>query len=78
MCMVFDMNGAGLAQMDMDLIRFIVNAFKIYYPNLLSWMLIFNMPWILQGQCPSCHGDCYYIYIPIIYSGLEDCARLAG
>ncbi len=43
------MTGAGLAQMDMDLVKFIVNAFKIYYPNLLSWLLVYNMPWILQG-----------------------------
>ena len=76
MCMVFDMNGAGLAQMDMDLVRFIVNAFKIYYPNLLSWLLIYNMPWVLQGQWPSCYGDCHYI--SPIYSCLEDSAGLAG
>lgn len=49
LCMVFDMTGAGLAQMDMDLIKFVVNSFKIYYPNLLSWLLVYNMPWILQG-----------------------------
>jgi len=50
MCMVFDMNGAGLSNMDMDLVRFIMNCFKTYYPNLLEWMLIFNMPWVLQGR----------------------------
>ena len=36
MCMIFDMAGAGLAQMDMDLMRFIVNCFKTYFPSLLG------------------------------------------
>lgn len=46
--------------MDMELVRFIVNCFKIYFPDLLEWLLVYNMPWILQGekalpwyQCPS-------------------------
>ena len=49
MCMIFDMTGSGLAQMDMELMRFIVNCFKIYFPDLLSVLLVYNMPWILQG-----------------------------
>ena len=48
--MVFDMSGAGLNQMDMDLVRFIINCFKIYFPDLLEWLLVFNIPWILQGR----------------------------
>ena len=49
MCMVFDMTGAGLSNMDMDLVRFVVNCFKIYFPDLLQWLLVYNMPWVLQG-----------------------------
>ena len=47
--MIFDMTGAGLAQMDMDLVRFVVNCFKIYFPNILAALLVYNMPWVLQG-----------------------------
>ncbi len=36
MCVIFDMEGAGLSNMDMNLIRFVVNCFKIYFPNLLG------------------------------------------
>ena len=50
MCMIFDMTGSGLSQMDMELMRFIVNCFKIYFPDLLAFLLVFNMPWILQGE----------------------------
>ena len=49
MLMMFDMTGAGLAQMDMDLVRFVVNSFKIYFPNILAALLVYNMPWVLQG-----------------------------
>ena len=47
--MIFDMTGSGLAQMDMELIRFIVTCFKLYFPDLLGFLLVYNMPWILQG-----------------------------
>ena len=50
MLMIFDMTGAGLAQMDMDLVRFVVNSFKIYFPNILAALLVYNMPWVLQGK----------------------------
>ena len=50
MCMIFDMTGSGLSQMDMELMRFIVNSFKIYFPDILAILLVYNMPWILQGQ----------------------------
>lgn len=48
--MIFDMTGSGLSQMDMELMRFIVNSFKIYFPDILAILLVYNMPWILQGQ----------------------------
>lgn len=49
MCVLFNMIDAGLSNMDMELVRFIVNCFKIYFPDLLEWLLVLNMPWILQG-----------------------------
>ena len=48
--MIFDMTGSGLSQMDMELMRFIVNCFKLYFPDLLAILLVFNIPWILQGM----------------------------
>ena len=63
MCMIFDMTGCGLSQMDMELMRFIVNCFKIYWPDLLHILLVYNMPWILQGWLDSIlHVVCMYIY----------------
>jgi hypothetical protein len=65
MLMIFDMTGAGLAQMDMDLVRFVVNSFKIYFPNILAALLVYNMPWVLQGTYQ--YEDSSSFYPTILY-----------
>ena len=35
--------------MDMEMVRFFVNCFKIYFPDAIQWLLVYNMPWVLQG-----------------------------
>ncbi|KAL8561547.1 hypothetical protein ACOMHN_024783 [Nucella lapillus] len=46
---LFDMTDAGLSNLDMDFIRFILTCFKLYYPTLLEKMLIYEMPWIFNA-----------------------------
>ncbi|XP_021356599.1 motile sperm domain-containing protein 2-like isoform X2 [Mizuhopecten yessoensis] len=46
---VFDMSQAGLSNLDMDLIKFVITCFKIYYPTLLGYMLIYEMPWLFNA-----------------------------
>ncbi|XP_053863347.1 motile sperm domain-containing protein 2 isoform X1 [Malaclemys terrapin pileata] len=46
---VFDMAETGVSHIDLDFIRFIINCFKIYYPNYLSKIVIFEMPWIMNA-----------------------------
>ncbi|XP_058147785.1 motile sperm domain-containing protein 2 isoform X1 [Dasypus novemcinctus] len=46
---MFDMSESGLSSIDMDLIRFIINCFKVYYPKYLSKIVIFDMPWIMNA-----------------------------
>ncbi|KAK7496486.1 hypothetical protein BaRGS_00012138 [Batillaria attramentaria] len=46
---LFDMSDAGLSNLDMDLIRFILTCFKQYYPTLLEKLLIYEMPWIFNA-----------------------------
>lgn len=45
----FDMQSAGMSNMDMDLIKRMVDTFKLYYPNSLNYIMIFEMPWILNA-----------------------------
>lgn len=46
---IFDMSEAGLSCIDMDLIKYIINCFQVYYPRLLSKMLMYEMPWIMNA-----------------------------
>lgn len=46
---VFDMMDTGLGNMDMEIIKFIINLFKYYYPNCLAYILVFELPWILTA-----------------------------
>jgi len=46
----FDMAGTGLATMDLDFVRRIVETFKLYYPNTLNYILVYELAWVLNGK----------------------------
>ncbi|KAH8378932.1 hypothetical protein KR009_002140 [Drosophila setifemur] len=46
---VFDMAGTGLATMDLDFVKRIVETFKLYYPNALNYILVFELAWVLNA-----------------------------
>lgn len=46
----FDMEGCGLANMDMEFTKYLIGLFKQYYPYFLNYILIFEMPWVLNGE----------------------------
>lgn len=45
----FDMEGCGLTNMDMDLIKYLIGLFKEYYPYFLNYIIIFEMAWVLSA-----------------------------
>ncbi|GLG92527.1 Uncharacterized protein GBIM_00206 [Gryllus bimaculatus] len=45
----FDMAETGLANMDMDFTKYLISLFKQYYPDFLNYIIIFEMPWILNA-----------------------------
>jgi len=47
-CIVFDCNGAGITNVDIDLLSFIVSTLRDYYPTLLKSVLVNELPWVLQ------------------------------
>lgn len=47
-CIVFDCNGAGITNVDLDLLSFIVSTLRDYYPMLLKSVVVNELPWILQ------------------------------
>ncbi|XP_056157426.1 motile sperm domain-containing protein 2-like [Lampris incognitus] len=46
--MVLDMSESGLGNVDMDFMKYIINCFQVYYPRLLSKMIIYGIPWIMN------------------------------
>lgn len=45
----FDMDGCGLSNMDMELIKYMISLFKLYYPAFLNYIVVFQMPWVLNA-----------------------------
>ena len=46
--LLFDCSGAGLKNVDMDMIKFLINIFQNYYPNMLGKILVYDLPWIIN------------------------------
>ncbi|XP_054161632.1 motile sperm domain-containing protein 2-like [Oppia nitens] len=47
-CIVFDCNGAGISNVDTDLLSFIVHSFQDYYPMVLQSVIIHELPFLLN------------------------------
>lgn len=48
-CMIFDMSGFSMQNMDYGFVRFLLNCFQNYYPEMLGIALIVGAPWIFYG-----------------------------
>jgi len=46
---MFDCRGAGLKNMDMEFVQFLIGTLKDYYPDPLNYILVFEMPWVLNA-----------------------------
>ncbi|XP_017788200.1 PREDICTED: motile sperm domain-containing protein 2-like [Habropoda laboriosa] len=44
----FDMSDTGILNMDMEFTKYLIGLCKNYYPNFLNYIIIFEMPWILN------------------------------
>ncbi|XP_075228538.1 motile sperm domain-containing protein 2-like [Lycorma delicatula] len=45
----FDMQDTGLSNMDLEYTKYLIGLCKSYYPNFLNYILIFEMPWVLNA-----------------------------
>ncbi|KAF9920256.1 hypothetical protein FBU30_009959 [Linnemannia zychae] len=48
-CLVFDMTGFGLANMDYGFVKFLVQCFEAYYPESLGVLIIHKAPLVFWG-----------------------------
>lgn len=46
---VFELSDAGLSNVDMEYTKYIIGTLKNYYPYSLNYILVFDLPWILNA-----------------------------
>jgi len=47
--LVFGCAGCGLKNMDVELIQYMINVFEFNYPHVLNYILVLEMPWVLNA-----------------------------
>lgn len=47
--LVFDLQGASINNVDMDLLFFVITTLVNYFPKGLSYMLVHELPWIMRS-----------------------------
>ncbi|KAL1925286.1 uncharacterized protein VTP21DRAFT_169 [Calcarisporiella thermophila] len=47
-CVIFNMTGFTLANLDLAFVRYLIQCFEAYYPECLGACLIHNAPWIFE------------------------------
>lgn len=46
---MFELTDAGLSNVDMEYTKYIIGTLKNYYPLSLNYILVYDLPWILNG-----------------------------
>ncbi|XP_067141340.1 motile sperm domain-containing protein 2-like [Centruroides vittatus] len=46
---IYDCRDSGLSNLDMDVIKFMIDLFKNYYPHTLGYLLVYDMPWLFNA-----------------------------
>lgn len=77
-CLVFDLTGFGLKNMDFHVVKFLAQTFEARYPESLGVVLVHNAPFVFWGQCrrhPVYYETCE---TDIVYRRLGDHQAVAG
>ena len=56
MAIVFDCQDAGIGNVDMDMLWFLISSMNKYYPKGLSYILVYELPWILNAVWKIARG----------------------
>ncbi|XP_037085648.1 motile sperm domain-containing protein 2-like [Pollicipes pollicipes] len=54
----FDMGNAGMSNVDIPFISYLVNLFKFYYPDMLNNIMVFELPFIMTDVLGPCNVMC--------------------
>ena len=47
--LMFELDGCGLKNMDMEFIQYLIGVFRDFSPFSLNYILVYEMPWVLNG-----------------------------
>jgi hypothetical protein len=47
--MFFDMSDTGIGNMDLEMVKFIIQLFGHHFPDTLAYLLVYKLPWILNA-----------------------------
>ena len=76
--LLFDCRTAGLRNMDMEFVQFIIGTLKEFYPDPLNYILVLEMPWVLNGEGGGGARKIFLITTNIFSSsGIQSDQRLA-
>lgn len=53
-CLIFDLTGISLRNIDLHVVRFLISVFEVKYPETLGVVLIHNAPFIFWSQSQMC------------------------
>lgn len=48
---IFDLTGCGLQNVDLGFLSWLLSSFRNYCPKGVSYILVYNLPWILNATC---------------------------
>lgn len=48
---IFDLSGCGLQNVDLGFLSWLLSSFRNYCPKGVSYILVYNLPWILNTTC---------------------------
>lgn len=48
LCLVFNLDNFTLANMDFEVVKFIVSCFQAYYPETLGMACVYKAPWVFN------------------------------
>jgi hypothetical protein len=48
---IFDLSGCGLKNADPAFLFWLLNSFRNYCPKGLSYIIVYNLPWVLNATC---------------------------
>jgi hypothetical protein len=68
---VMDLHEVGVKNADLDMIQFVINILRKYFPLAISRLIVCNTPWYLKGKQQSFFFNFFIFYFYLFYFSIE-------